>query len=920
MSMTSTYAKTGLQGRRRECAALGQLLDRARAGSSGVLVIRGESGIGKSALLEHAARQAHGFRVAQVCGVESEMELAFAGLQQLLASMLHRLDRLPVPQREALGVALGEREGDAPDRLLVGLAVLGLLADAADQQPLACLVDDAHWLDKSSLRALAFAARRLLAERVAMIFAVPDPSDVAELTGQPELTVSRLGDPDARMLLALAVHGRLDPSVEDRIIGEAHGNPLALVQLPRILGPVELAGGFGLPGTRPLPERLKTRFSQQCQSLPRSTQQLLLTAAAEPTGDVTLLWRAAALQAIGTDAAAPAEAADLAEFGARVQFRHPLVRSAIYQSASPAERRAAHRALAEATDPQADPDRRAWHRAGAATGPDEAVAAELERSAGRAESRGGVAAQAEFLQKAAELTPEPAVRAPRALAAAQAKFAAGAADAAYKLLATAAIGPLDALQQARLKRLRARLAFSWTRGSDAPAYLLDAARQLALLDAKMSRETYLEATQAAIFAGRLGSSPGLPEAAAAAMKAPRAPQPPRAIDVLLDGLTARFTEGYSAGIAPLRSALQALEQDKGEHPQQDALWYWLCVECSLTPDPIAPDLWDDQAWHELAMRSVDCARDAGAVVALSAALSTRACALVHAGQFGDAAMLIDEAEAISEVTGSAALTYARLSLAGWRGQEDQALELFETSIKDATARGEGRTIGMAEYATAVLYNGLGRYEAALAAARRACQYEDPGIFGWSLVELVEAAARSGDPEAGTEALAKLTEQTQASGTDWALGIEARSRALLSRGEAADHLYREGVERLARTRIAISLARARLLRGEWLRRENRRQEARQELRAAYEMFSGIGAEGFAERARRELLATGETVRKRTFDTITDLTTQEAHIAQLAKDGLTNQEIAAQLFISPRTVEWHLGNVFSKLGVTSRRDLR
>jgi DNA-binding CsgD family transcriptional regulator len=919
MSFTGTYAETGLRGRRRECAALDTLLDRARTASSGVLVIRGQAGIGKTALLEHVAREARGFRVAQVCAVESEMEIAFAGLQQLLASMLPRLDRLPGPQREALAVALGEREGDSPDRLLVGLAVLGLLADTAAEQPLACLIDDAQWLDQSSMQGLAFAARRLLAERVAVVFTLPDPGEVAELNGLPDMRVTRLGDPDARLLLASAVHGRLDPSVEDRIVDEAHGNPLALLQLPRILGPAGLAGGFGLPGTRPLPDRLKTAFYQQYQSLPHSTRQLLLTAAAEPTGDVTLLWRAAALQGIGTDAAAPAEAADLAEFGARAQFRHPLVRSAIYQAVTPAERRAAHRAIAAATDPDVDPDRRAWHRARAAAGPDEAVAAELERSAARAEARGGVAAAAAFLQQASELTPEPALRAPRALAAAQASFAAGSTDAAYKLLATAEAGPLDALQQARLRRLRARLAFSGTRGSDVPALLLDAARQLAPLDAGLGRETYLEATQAAIFAGRLGGTTGLLEAARAARDAPRAPQPPRALDILLDGLATRFTEGYSAGIAPLRSALQALQQDKTERPQHDTLWYWLCVECSLTPEPIAPELWDDRAWHELAIRSVSLARNAGAVIALSTALSAQACEQVQAGEFSDAAMLIDEAEAISRETGSAGLTYARLSLAGWRGQEAEALDLVEIGIKDATARGEGRGIGMAEYATAVLYNGLGRYESALAAAQRACRYEDPGLFGWSLIELVEAAARAGDPVAGSDALAKLAEHTRASGTDWALGIEARSRALLSAGQAAEDLYREAVLRLARTRLTSHLARARLVYGEWLRRESRRQDAREALREAYEMFSGMGAAAFADRARRELLATGQTVRKRTVDTLTELTAQEAQIAQLAREGLTNPEIAAQLFISPRTVEWHLGHVFSKLGITSRKEL-
>jgi DNA-binding CsgD family transcriptional regulator len=922
MSFTSTYAMTRLRGRHRECAVLDDLLGEAQAGTSGVLVLRGEPGIGKTALLDYAASRAKGFRVDRVSGVQSEMELPFAGLHQLFGPMIDRLEHLPGPQRDALAVALGAQGGHSPDKLLVRLAVLSLLAEVADERPLACLVDDAQWVDRSSMQALAFAARRLLAERVAMVFALPEPSDVAELTGLPELNVTSLGDPDARMLLALAVHGRLDPAVEDRILAETHGNPLAILQLTRWLDPVGLVGGFLLPGNQPLPDRIEDGFSRQFQSLPPSTRQFVLTAAAEPTGDVTLLWRAALAQGIGADAAAPAEAAELVEFGPQVQFRHPLARSAIYQAATPTERRAAHRALADATDPQADPDRRAWHCARAATGPDEAVAAELERSAGRAEARGGVCAAAEFLRQAAELTPEPARRAVRALEAAQAKFEAGATDAAYKLLAAAAAAPLDALQRARLDRCRARLTFfTWTRGSDAPALLLDAARQLAPLNARLARETYLEATEAAICIGRLGSSPGLQEVAAAVRNAPPAPQPPRAIDMLLDGLAARLSGGHAAGLGPLRDAVHAFQQHEARPAQEDMLWYRLWVECLLTTEPIAPELWDDWAWHELANRAVGDARDAGAVVALPMGLSCQACARVHAGEFDDAAALIEEAQAISEATGSATmLFYASLVLAGWRGQEVAALDLIEAGIKDATARGEGRAIGVAEYATAVLYNGLGRYETALAAARRACQYEDLGYFCWSLTELIEAAARAGDPEAGAHGVAVLAERTRASGTDWALGIEARSRALLSSGQAADDLYREAIQRLGHTQVAVHLARAQLVHGEWLRRENRRQDAREALRNAYEIFSRAGADGFAERARRELLATGETVGKRTVDKLTDLTAQEAQVAHLARDGLTNPEIAAQLFISPRTVEWHLGNVFSKLGITSRKGLR
>jgi DNA-binding CsgD family transcriptional regulator len=919
MSVTSDYG-TRLRGRRRECAVLDDLLAKARSGISGVLVIRGEPGIGKTALLDYAAASARDFRVAQVCGVESEAELPFAGLHMLLAPMLGRLEHLPGPQREALAVALGAQDGHVPDRLLVGLAVLSLLADLADEQPLLCLVDDTEWLDQSSRQALAFAARRLLADRVAVVFGMRSGTEVAELAGLPELTVSRLSDPDARALLAAVVHGRLDPSVENRIVAETRGNPLAIRRLPRWLSPADLAGGFGLPAARPAPDRIENSFGRQFQALPDGSRQLLLTAAAEPTGDASLLWRAAALQGIGPDAAAPAEEGDLVEVGARVRFRHPLVRSAIYRVATPAERRAVHQALALATDPHVDPDRRAWHQARAATGPDEAVAEELVSSAGRAQARGGVAAAAEFLQQAAELTAEPALRGTRALAAAHAKFDAGSAEAAHRLLAMAAATPLDPLQRARLGWLRARLAFSRTRGGDASALLLDAARRLAPLDAGLARETYLEAIEAAIFAGRLGGRPGLPEVAAAARDAPPAPRPPRAVDLLLDGLATRFADGYPAAVATLRQALRALQHEVASPAQEDTLWYWLDVKCSLISEPISPELWDDQAWQAVAGRAASLARESGAVTALPIPLCSQACARLHAGEFGDAAALIDEAQAISDATGSAALPYARLVLIGWSGRASEALESIEAIVKDATARGEGRAIGAAEYATAVLYNGLGRYDAALAAAQRACQYDDIGFFGWSLAELIEAAARSGDSQAGARALAVLAERTSASGTDWALGMQARSRALLSDGPAADDLYREAVHRLRHSRVIIHLARAQLVHGEWLRRENRRQEAREALRDAYETLSRAGAVGFAARARHELLATGETVRKRTADHRLDLTAQEAQVAELAREGLTNPEIAVQMFISPRTVEWHLSNVFGKLGITSRKDLR
>jgi DNA-binding CsgD family transcriptional regulator len=911
--MSSSYPGGGLRGRRTERAALDRLLAEVRAGQSRVLVLRGEAGVGKTALLDYLHEQASGFRVARAVGVESEMELAFAGLHQLCTSMLGNLADLPGPQRDALGTVFGLRMGEAPDRLLVGLAALGLLSEVAEELPLACLVDDAQWLDQASAQALAFVARRLLAEPVALVFAVREPSEEQQWRGLPLLTVGGLSGGDARALLDSVIPGRLDERVRDRIVAETRGNPLALLELPRGLGAAELAGGFGLPDAPELASRIERSFLRRLQSLPVTTQRLLLAAAAEPIGEVTLLWRAAGQLGVGADAAAPAEAAGLIEFGTRVRFRHPLLRAAIYRAAAVPDRREVHRALAEATDPSADPDHRAWHRARAAAEPDEAVAGELERSAARAHGRGGVAAAAAFLQRSAELTPDPARRGARALAAARAKFAAGVPDAAYELLAMAELGRLDELQRAELTRLRAQMAFAERRGSDAPQLLLDAANKLGPLDSGLARETYLEALGAAISAGRLGRELTVREAAEAARTAaPPAPQPPRPLDLLLDAATTRLTEGYVAGVPTLRRALDALRRHGGRTEADILGWLPLAA--------MAPELWDDATWHELTARAVGLARDAGTLAVLPIALTYRAVVHVVAGEFGAAAGLIEEANAIREATGNASLGYISMILAAWRGEETRALELIEAVLRDATARGAGRVLGLAWYATAVLHNGLGGYQAALTGARRACEYEDLGFFGFSLAELVEAGARSGARDEASAALRQLSERTRAAGSDWALGIQARSRALLSDGPAAETLYREAIDRLGRTRIAVHLARAHLVYGEWLRREQRRVEAREHLRAAYDMFSRFGAAAFAERARRELQATGETVRKRIVDTRDGLTVQEAQVARLAAEGHTNPEIGARLFISPRTAEYHLHKVFSKLGVSSRRQLR
>ena len=910
--MPDGHAGPRLRGRGPECKALDRLLAAVRTEQSQVLVLRGEAGVGKTALLDYVQERSSGCRVARAAGVESEMELAFAGLHQLCTPMLGTLAHLPEPQHAAIGTAFGLRGGEAPDRFLVGLALLGLLSEVARDQPLVCLVDDAQWLDRASRQALAFAARRLLAESVALVFVVREPSDEDALAGLPEMMVRGLRAGDAHALLDAVTPGRLDDRVRDRIVAETRGNPLALLELPRGLSAAELAGGFGRPDALPLAGRIEQSFTRRLESLPAPTQTLLLTAASEPVGDVTLLWRAAEELGIGREAAVPAENAGLIELGARVQFRHPLVRAAVYRAATVPDRREAHRALAGATDPTADPDRRAWHRAHAAQGPDEDVAVELEQSALRAQARGGVAAAAAFLERATELTADPVRRGPRALAAARAKLDAGSPDDASALVASAELCPLDELDRSRLVRLRAQIAFARRRGSDAPPLLFEAARRLEPLDGALARETYLEAFGAAIFAGRLGSGPGVVELAEAARAAPPAPptpasQRPRAADLLLDGVACRFTEGYVAAVHPLRRALEVVQQE------EDIRWFWLACR-------IASDLWDDETWEELAARQVQIARETGALAVLPLALTYRSGTHLHAGEFAATSALIEDADALTRSIGGAPLMYTKVLLAAWRGERTAAIDLIEAGLADATPRGEGRALTWAEYASALLHNGLGEYEAALAAALAACEHDDLGLVAWALIELVEAAARSDRPDIAAATVGRLAERTQASGTDWALGIEARSRALLSDGEAADGLYREAVERLARTRVTVHLARAHLVYGEWLRREQRRSDARDHLRAAHDMFDRFGAEGFAERARRELLATGETVRRRTVEARDVLTPQETQVARLAAEGRTNPEIGAQLYISPRTAEYHLHKVFTKLAISSRRQLR
>ncbi|WP_286134981.1 LuxR family transcriptional regulator [Mycobacterium sp. UM_Kg1] len=902
-----------LRGRDAQCRQLRELLGAARAGRSQVLVLRGEAGIGKTALMDYLAGAATDFQVIRAAGVESDMELAFAGLQQLCAPLIDQAGLLPEPQREALAIAFGTSSGPAPDRFLVGLAVLGLLAGAAGRKPLLCLVDDAQWLDRVSVQALGFVARRLLAEPVVLVCALREP--VEGLTGLRKLMLRGLADPDARALLESALPGRIDARVAERMVAETHGNPLALVELPRGLSAAELAGGYYRPDVVPVAGQIETHYLARIRALPHDAQRLMLIAAAEPLGDATLLPAAARALGLAATAMAPAEEAGLIEVGARVRFRHPLVRSAIYRAASLQDRRDAHRALAQATDPERDPDRRAWHRALAAAGPDEAVAVELGRCADRAALRGGAAAAAAFLARAAELTPDPLRRGSRALDAAEAKIAVAEFDVAGELLAVAELAPLDELHSARLARMRAQLAFTRGRGSGHAPTILDsvhqffrAASHLESLDAEMAQQALLEAVSAAMYAGRAFGD-HVRGHTAAALAAGSQNLPHRPADLLLRALTTRISAGVQAGRAPLQAAVAALT------PQT---WSWQAFPVGY--EAAVHDLWDDDSWYRIATDAVRVATDTGALAMLPTALATRAGVHVLAGEFAAARALIADAEALSAAAGQTPVRYHALVLAAWTGVEAEATALIEAAARSGAARGEGRIVALIGYASAVLYNGLGRYRPACEKLRHALEYEDLGLYGMNLAELVEAGVRAGEPELAAQALAQLQDRATVSGTDWGLGVLARSCALLHDGPTAEEHYREAVERLGRTRIAVDLARAHLLYGEWLRREKRRTDARTALRIAHDMFSGFGAQAFAQRSRRELLALGYKAGPRTATAGEVLTPQERQIADLAAAGLTNVEIAAQLFISAHTVEWHLRKVFAKLGIRSRRELR
>jgi DNA-binding CsgD family transcriptional regulator len=901
-----------LLGRAVETGALEGVLAAVRDGLSGVLVLRGEAGVGKTALLDWAAGQAGEMQVARVAGAEAEMDMGFAGLHQLLVPFLGGFEGLPAPQRQALGSAFGLVDGPPPDRFLVGMAALTVLTDAAAVRPVLCLIDDAQWLNQVSIEVLGFVARRLYADRVGMVFTAREGEGRAVvLAGLPELTVGGLVEEAAQELLATSAGGQVDRQVSGRIVADTAGNPLALVELAAELTAAELSGAEPLDWPLRFEGRLDELYRSRVRALPGGTQTLLLLAAADPTGEPALIWNAAGNLGIDPETGQAAGVERLVSWEPRVRFRHPLIRSAVYYAAPAAARRGAHQALAAVTDPGVDPDRRAWHLAEAASGPDEQVAAELERSADRARGRGGWGSGAAFLERAAALTPDEDHQARRMLAAAENRLAAGEAPAARALLSLAAPRLVDGQARARARRLEGQSLYAAGQMPEATSVLLDAARMLQPLDTRLARDTLLDAFVAAQFSG----GAWMAEFLQAVRSVPKVADSRASLaDLLLDGFAAVGERRYADGAALLRRAIAPLAA--GQSIPDDALPHLMAV------GQAAGLLYDDSARYQMEKRWVAELRGRGAIAALLTALGIQLSVQVQEGRFANAEATLAEGRALSEATGYRAIlgayTWQELWALARQGREADTRQLAARMLREYAGVGKRYEILRVHGALATLELGLGDYTAAVHHALEALPREN--ILGFAaFADVVEAGTRCGERDTATAALEAFTPWALASGTDLALGLLARSRALLADADHAEAEYRLAIDHLQRCRLVPELARAHQVFGEWLRRQRRRRDARDQLRRAFEMFDEMSMTAFAGRARAELRATGERARPRSLGTEEVLTAQEAQVARLVAERLSNREIASQLFISARTVEYHLHKVFRKLGVTSRVQL-
>ncbi len=897
---------TRLVGRLPERQLLQRLVADVAAGRSRALVLRGEDGVGKSALLRHLTGELTGWRILSVQAGPAECGVSYSALHRLCSPLLGQLDALSVPQREALERSFGLRPGPAAEPALTALATYALVVNAAKDYPLACVVDDAHWLDPASASAQSYLARRLSAERVALLCASRPTADGDPLLQLPAMRMTGLAVPDARRLLLDKLVGPLDGSVAARIVAECRGNPRVLLGLPATWGTAELAGGFAVSDGQQVPPPLRRRWSERIRALPPETRLLVVAAAAEPLGDPLLLRRAA--EALGTvlDAVSPAVDAGLLQVHSRVLFAHPLIRDVAYGSCTADERARAHGALAAATDPDADADRRAWHRAWATRAADDSVASALEAAAAQAHARGGLAAGAAFLTRATELTADARIRSRRAVDAAAANLEAGSFDIARTMLDVARAHRADEPLAAHIALVEARLALAEVGGNEATLALQQAARRLEPVERRLACETYVDALTAAAFQSVPHEPGGLRETARAA----RAVLPTLAATgtagLLLSALASFAETGTST--SHCRTALRAVSEDS-ERGELRWLWHGTLL---------AFNTWDDRTARLLANRHVRVCRTTGALSQLPLALGAAAIMAMLDGELSTASSVLAAGRTTGRALGVDGDPPAALLVHAWRGRAQDRV-VVDDGRELAAARGDGHLLAMADYAQAVLRNGSGDRTEALSAALRAVVEHDFLASNWCWAELVEAAARAGRQDLAEEGVHELAHRTRGAGSDWASGVHARSAALVSTGVAAEDAYRRAIDHLRRTKLRLELARTHLLYGEWLRHVDRRSDARIELHTAYDAFLAMGMEAFAARARAELSLSGGAVRPLAGEQDA-LTAQEEQIAGLARDGLSNPEIGALLFLSSRTVEWHLRKVFTKLGISSRRELR
>ena len=903
-----------LYGRDAERSRIGELLDGARNARSAVLVISGEPGVGKSALLEDARDQAGDMRVLSGTGVETEAHLPFAALHQIVRPVLGHIENLPQPQAAALRGALGLAAGGSDDRFLVSLAALSLLADAAEVQPLLCLVDDAQWLDDASADALVFAARRLEVEGIVMLFGAREGElRRFEAPGLAELRLGGLDSVTAGALVDRRAGAALSSEIRDRLVAETGGNPLALLELSPALSEAQLSGTEALLAPIPVSARVERAFLSRVYRLPPETQTLLLVAAADESGELAVVLRAAAELGAAADALDGAEQAGLANVnGTRLELRHPLVRSAVYHAAPLSKRQAAHRALARVLDGDVEADRRAWHRAAASVEPDPSVGEELEQAAQRARQRSGFAAASLAFERAASLTTDEEHQARRLTAAAESAWLAGRAERAFMLLEAARPLVSEPIQRADLHRFLGLI--EMTRGvpADACQLLLRSAREVASLDAERALQMLNLAGLAAAYTGDKEAAVAIAEVARglALEETPFL----RMLSELLIGLGAHAEDDFANAAPRLRVALELAEEldDDAASKQPVALLFAGRAALYLGDDRTA-----FRAHREAAAR----ARASGALSIVTQILPRLATAEVWAGHWPAAAANAQEGVQLAREMGQHDIVAQLLGMLGLvaalRGSEDECRSLTAETRELASARGLGIVAEFAHWSLALLALGLGR---AGEAFKRCREISATMVVFWAGLDRIEAAIRAGERETASAWLDGFEPWAESSGAAWARAVLLHCRALLAHDEnETERLFLAAFEAHVEAARPFERGRTELAYGESLRRAGRRVEARTHLQAALDRFEGLGAMLWAERAQLELRASGQTARKRDPSTRSDLTAQELQIARFVAEGLTNREVAAQLFLSPRTIDFHLRNVYRKLGINSRTAL-